>query len=240
MDLPFTERPGRRERQLKRRHNNPLFAWPPWQAEPEELLAAQRADQAELAAFRTSFRALIQRARDLPANAGSEQIQELQEDLERHYEQACRLPDDQSQSKAALARLIEVIMQVMHRHSDQDPVARQALSDEARARALHFRLLEHPLVADLLDPDSPITVHELIPTLLSSPAEQVAAAVEIFDAKQLERLVEQSESLLRQQQDHGAPATEAQQRLALLRGRLEQYEPQTAWQPEQPPPSSNP
>ncbi|EIC20802.1 hypothetical protein [Thiorhodovibrio frisius] len=229
MDLPFTDRPGRRERQLQRRHNNPLFAWPPWIAEPEDLLAAQRADHAELETFRTSFRDLVQRAIDLPADAGSEQVLSLKEELERHYEQACGLPEDQSQQKAAIKKLLEVIMRVLHRHSDHDPVARQELSDEAQARAIHFRLLESPLVADLLDPDSPISAHELLPALLSSPASEVAAAVELFDVEQLRLLIDQSETLLSQLHGHGLKGTKAQQRLGLIRERLEQYEPQSLW-----------
>ncbi|MBK5970640.1 MULTISPECIES: hypothetical protein [Thiorhodovibrio] len=234
MDLPFTDRPGRRERQLKRRHNNPVFAWPPWTAEPEELLAAQRADHAELEAFRTSLRALMQRAIDLPADAGSELVLGLKEELERHYEQACGLPEDQVQNKTAINKLIDVIMRVLRRHSDQDPVARQELSDESQARAIHFRLLESPLVADLLDPEGPVSAHELLPTLLSSPADEVAAAVEIFDAEQLAVLVNQGEDLLTQLRGHGLRATTAQQRLGLIRERLEQFEPRSVWPDESP------
>jgi len=229
MDLPFTDIPGRRERQLKRRHNNPLFAWPPWIAEPEDLLAAQRADHAELERFRASFRELMQRAIDLPPDAGSDLVLSLKEDLERHYEQACGLPENQDQQKTAISKLLDVIMRVMRRHSDQDPVARQELTDEAQARALHFRLLESPLVVDLLDPDSPIGAHELLPALLSSPTEEVSAATELFDAEQLTRLVSQGETLLAQMHEHGLRATKAEQRLGLIRARLEQYEPQDVW-----------
>lgn len=229
MDLPFTHRPGRRERQLKRRHNNPLFAWPPWMADPEELLAAQRADHQELEAFRSSFRELIQRAVDLPADAGSDLVLGLKEDLERHYEQACGLPENQQQHKTAIARLIDTIVRVLQRHTATDPVARQELNDELQARAVHFRLLESPLVVDLLDPESPVSPHELLPALLSSSPEEVAAAVEIFDAEQLALLVEQGENLLAQMRGHGMSVAAARQRLNLLRDRLEQYEPAADW-----------
>ncbi|WPL17951.1 hypothetical protein Thiowin_02994 [Thiorhodovibrio winogradskyi] len=230
MDLPFTDRPGRRERQLKRRHNNPLFAWPAWTAEPEELLAAQRADHAELETFRSAFRDLMQRAIELPADAGSEVVLSLKEELERHYEQACGLPEDQSQQKTAIKKLIEVIMRVLHRHSDHDPVALQELSDEAQARAMHFRLLESPLIADLLDPDSPIRAHELLPTLLSSPASEVKAAVELFDAEQLALLIDQGGALISQLHAHGVRSAMAEEGLGLIRERLEQYEPHSLWQ----------
>lgn len=232
MDLAFSDHPGRRERQIKRRHKNPLFAWPPWQAEPEDLLAAQRADHAELEAFRTSFQQLIQRAVDLPEDTGSDLVLALKDQLERHYEQACALAEDQSQHKAAIRKLLEVIMGVIRRHSAQDPIARQELSDETQARAMHFRLLENPLVADLLDPDSPISTHELLPALLSSPTEEVAAAVELFDVEQLALLVDQGETLLTQLHGHGLSATSAQQRLGLIRERLAQYEPHSLWQEE--------
>lgn len=229
MALPFTDHPGRRERQLLRRHDNPLFAWPPWQVEPEQLLDAQRADHEELTAFLSSFQQVIERAANLPSDAGSEQVLGLKEDLERHYEQACGLPGDQSQPKAALLRLIEVIMQVLRSHREHDPIARQELADEAQARALHFRLLEHPLVVDLLDPDTPIGSHELLPMLLSSPITEVTAAAEIFEANQLGFLVRQGETLLARLREQGLTSVVASQGLGVLRTRLEQYDPAETW-----------
>jgi hypothetical protein len=104
MELPFTHRPGRRERHL-RRHQNPLLAWPSAAVEPLDLLAAQRADHEEMEAFRDAFRGLVQRALDLPPNAGSDQVLALKEDLERHYEQACGLAEDHTQERATLRRL---------------------------------------------------------------------------------------------------------------------------------------
>lgn len=229
MDLPFTDRPGRRERQLKRRHNNPIFAWPPWRAEPEELLSAQQADHAELESFRVCFRDLMRRAIDLPANSGSDEVLALKDALERHYEQACGLPEEQRDTKAAIRKLLDVIIAVLRRHAEHDPIARQELIDEAQARAIHFRLLESPLVVDLLHPDSPIGAHELLPALLSCPAAEVAAAVELFDAPQLGLLAEQGENLLRELRAHGQPITAASGCLELIRERLEQFEPREVW-----------
>jgi hypothetical protein len=197
MDLPFTHKPGRRERHLRRRHGNPLFAWPAEEVPPERLLEAQRLDHEELEAFRESFRALVQRAADLPPDAGSEPVLELKTDLERHYEQACGLPEDQTEPKAALAKLIEVIMRTLLRHAGADPTALQELADEAAARAIHFRLLEQPLVADLLHPETPIRPQDLTPSLLSATETELAVACELFDAPQLAVILDEAEALAR-------------------------------------------
>ncbi len=194
-DLPFTHKPGRRERHLRRRHLNPLFGWPPQEVAPERLLDAQRDDHEELRAFRDAFRGLVQRAASLPPDAGSDPVLDLKIDLERHYEQACGLPEDQAETKAALARLIEVIMRSLLRHAGDDPKARQELADEAAARAIHFQLLERPLVADMLHPESPILPQELTPSLLSATDVELAAACELFDAAQLAVILDEAEAL---------------------------------------------
>jgi hypothetical protein len=196
-DLPFTHKPGRRERHLRRRHGNPLFAWPPEDVAPERLLEAQRLDHEEMEAFRESFRAIVQRAVDLPTDAGSDLILALKTDLERHYEQACGLPEDQSEPKAALAKLIDIIMRTLLRHVGDDATARQELADEAAARQIHFRLLEQPLVADLLHPETPILPQELTPALLSATDAELAAATELFDLPQLAVILDEAEALAR-------------------------------------------
>ncbi|MCG6941784.1 MAG: hypothetical protein LJE69_11115 [Thiohalocapsa sp.] len=194
-DLPFTHKPGRRERHLRRRHVNPLFGWPPQEVAPERLLDAQRADHEELEAFRHSFRGVVQRAVDLPPDAGSDLVLELKTDLERHYEQACGLPEDQTEPKAALAKLIDVIMRTLLRHVGDDATAHQELADEAAARQIHFRLLEQPLVADLLHPETPILPQELTPSLLSATDSELAAACELFDGQQLAVIRDEAEAL---------------------------------------------
>jgi hypothetical protein len=225
MELPFTHRPGRRERHMLRRHENPLFAWPAVPVQPEVLLEAQRSDHDEMEAFRDSFRGLLQRAVDLPADAGSDVVLGLKEALETHYEQSFGLPEDQTEPRQAIARLISVIMRTIWRQAGSDPVAQQELSDEETARAVHFRLLEQPLVADLLHPESPIRPEELVPSLLSATEAEVGAAAEVFDGDQLAIIVQDAEALLSARAAAELDLSGARGRLALLRLRLEQYDP---------------
>ena len=216
MDLPFTDKPGRRERHLRRRHRTPLFAWPPVEVEPEALLAAQKADHEELEAFRDAFRAQVQKAVTLKPNAGSDTVLALKEELEKLYEQACGLPEDHEKEKEALTKLIGLIMKAVRDAAGSDPLAHRELEDGERARAMHFRLLEQPLVVDILHPQSPIGPDELVPTLLSAGEQELEAAMEIFDADQLALLVSRGGDLLagldREQADTAIP----RQRLALL------------------------
>lgn len=193
--LPFTHRPGRRERHLRRRHGNPLFGWPPQEVPPETLLTAQKADHEEMEAFRESFSDLVRKAAELPADAGSELVLGLKEGLARHYEQSAGLPEDHGRERAAIRQLIDIIMRTVRRHSGSDPLAAQELDDEAAALEFHFRLLEQPLVADLLHPDSPILPQELTPALLSATPAEIDAACEIFDTNQLAIIIDEASAL---------------------------------------------
>jgi hypothetical protein len=196
MDLPFTTKPGRRERHLRRRHENPLFAWPPIEVESEDLIAALKADHEEMEAFRDSFQALVQQAVDLPPNAGSDTLLGLKEELEKLYEQASGLPEDHRQEKEALRKLVDLIMKAVRRAAGEDPLAHQELEEAEEARVIHFRLLEQPLVVDMLHPESPIETDELVPSLLSASAEEVEAALEVFGADQLGLIAAQGRGLL--------------------------------------------
>ena len=216
MDLPFTTKPGRRERHLRRRHQNPLFACPAVGVEPAALLAAQKADHEETDSFRDAFRTQVQQAVELPANAGSETVLGLKAELEKLYEQACGLPEDHEQEKDALKKLIDLIMKAVRQAAGNDPLAHQELDEAEQARAIHFRLLEQALVADILHPESPVGQDELVPVLLSSRAEELEAALELFDPDQLALIVVQGTDLLdrleRERADTGIP----RQRLALI------------------------
>jgi len=216
MELPFTHKPGRRERHLRRRHENPLFAWPPVEVAPEDLLAAQEADHKEMDAFRDSFRALVQRAVDLPPNAGSDEVLALKEELERHYEQSFGLPEEHGKEREAIAKLIGLITRAVRRAAGEDPVALQELRDEESARAIHFRLLEQPLVADVLHPQSPIGADELAPAVLAASEGEVDALMEIFDSGQLALLAVQCREVLQRLAASGIELPAAWDRLARI------------------------
>ena len=214
MTLIFSQRPGRRERHLVRKHDNPLFPDEP-PLTSHLLLEAQRLDHEELEAFLADFHQLVHQAVELDANVGSEVVLALKERLDRAYEQAAGLADDQSQVQAAIVRLLGPIMAAVRRGAANDSVALQELEQEALARTTHFELLAQPLVADLLAPDSPIAEAELAATLLSVPQREFSAALTLFDPQQREQLHADCTALLERFGD-AAPA-DALQRLAAIR-----------------------
>jgi hypothetical protein len=220
--IPFSTLPGRHERHYQRKLDNPLFAASMVAGDEGELLEVQRRDHDELIAYLTELRALVQRAVTLRPNEASQVILDLKSDLDKSYEKACTLADDQRNNKQAIAQLLEVVMSSVQASAGDDPAAQQQLEEERLARTLHFRLLEHPIVADLLDPQSLVQAQELVPSLLSESEEGLAAALELFDDEQLQRLVADAQQLL------GAmdlPPAAAQARLRQLQEQLQRPPP---------------
>ena len=196
MRLLFSERPGRHERHLLRKHENPLFPEDQQNLTQGQLTEAQRLDHEELEAYIRDLRKLVGEAVALGPHEQSEVILDLKERLDKAYETACRLADDQSPNKEAIRKLIDVIMRAVWKGAGNDTLAHQELEQEEAARSTHYEMLEQPLVADLLDPQSLILKHELLPVLLSAGREEFEAAVTLFDPAQLEALCEQCESLM--------------------------------------------
>ncbi|MES9969145.1 MAG: hypothetical protein ABW092_03870 [Candidatus Thiodiazotropha sp.] len=195
MNLLFSERPGRHERHLLRKYNNPLFPEASRRLTQAQLSEAQRLDHEELVAYIGDLRGLVGEAVALGPHEQSDVILGLKERLDKAYETAARLADDQTPNKEAIKKLLAVIMTSVWRGTGDDSVAHQELQQEEHARQSHFELLEFPLVADLLDPDSPIAADELLPSLLSAAADECEAALSLFDPNQLASLVTQAESL---------------------------------------------
>lgn len=181
----FSSHPGAYERQLIRCADNPLFPEQRRRVIHIEVTQAQRRDVEEASAFQTDFQALLQRAIKLDPQADSEVILKLKEDLDQAYERSCGLGGDLREIQAALRKLLNIVMQAVWLGAANDAAAEANLREEELARAAHFQLLELPLIADLIRPDSPIGPDELIPSLLSESSEGVAAALELFDADQL-------------------------------------------------------
>lgn len=216
--LIFSEFKGRRERQLVRMRDNPLFPAARRKVTPQGLLEAQRLDHEELVEFIPGFRTLLHRAATLRPNEDSAVILEIKEQLDKAYETAAGLADDQSETLEAIRRLTVLIMQAVRRGAEGDPLALDELDQEDQARAAHYELLRHPLLADLLYPDSPVTPDDLVPTLLSSAEEELAAVLTLFEAEQIGDMVQQGEALLAATPDAPPGATD---RLGQMRRALD-------------------
>lgn len=221
MQIPLSDNPGRHERHVRRRMGNDLFPQPVAEdGYVVELVDAQRQDQEELAAFQEELRDTVQEAVDLKANVDSDVVLGLKERLERLYEEAAGVAGDQQANKRAIHRLVEVITRAIRGAAAGDPTAEQELDQEAAAREAHFRLLEFPIVADLLHPESVIDRDELVPTLLAESAAGLAAALEVFDTVQLAQLAQAARELLGDRDPRQEHHPEAWQRLAEMEGRL--------------------
>jgi hypothetical protein len=194
MSLLFSERPGRHERHLRRKYQNPLFPEATRSLTQAQLTESQRLDHEELVAYIGDLRSLVGEAVALGPHEQSDVILVLKERLDKAYESACRLADDQTPNKEAIRKLVEVIMRSVWKGAGNDTLAHQELEHEEIARQTHYELLESPLVADLLDPQSPIAEEELLPALLSADQADFDAALTLFDADQLKALLTQAES----------------------------------------------
>ncbi len=214
--LRFSPDPGPRERHLQRRHANPLFGEAALTLDQADVDAAREADARDQERFLADFRTLVQEAVELPPHAESDQVLAIKARLDESYTRVCALPGDHAAVREAIRRLIEVIMAAIRKSAAGDPLALQKLDEEAQARALHMELVEHPLVADLLLPDTPIAESELLPTLLAEEADAVTAATTLFEPEQLAALHAEGERLLADLEAAGHDMRRARENLSRL------------------------
>lgn len=196
MKLPFSQHPGRRERHLLRKRDNPLFPESERTLSRESLEEAQRLDHEELSAFITELRKSIHAAVRMQPNENSSLVLGIKERLDKCYEQSAGLADDQRENQEAIEKLLQVITAAVRRGAGNDQTALHNLAREEEARRAHFELLQYPLVADLLAPDSPIGSHELAPTLLSAPPAEFKAVLSLLDYNQRVLLHRDAQALL--------------------------------------------
>ncbi len=220
MPVDLSPRPGAHERHYRRKLANPLFEDAPPSIDPDALLEARRLDHDALTAFVVHLKQLVAEAANLPPSAESDRVLALKERLDQAYEQASGLAEDQRRNQDAIRRLLDVIMGAVRQGAAGDLRAEAELQQEEQARALHFALLEHPLVADLLAPDSPIGGDELAPTLLSADPQALEAALGLFDSEQLGRIAEQSRTLLLRADPDARRLPEAWDRLRRIEAQL--------------------
>ena len=216
MKLHFSPESGPRERQLRRKYQNPLFSPVADRITQQDVDAARQEDQAALQQFLLDFRSLIQEAVDLKPNIDSEIILDLKERLDQCYTRCCAMPGEHEDIKIAIDKLIQIIMQAIRQGAANDPVALGKLDDEDAARRMHQALQVHTLIVDLLLADSPIEEAELLPTLLSETDEAVQATLPLFDVEQLGLLYETGKKRLEKLQHEGHTLPDAWNNLALF------------------------
>lgn len=211
---------GAWERQLLRRHGNPLFGIPAPTVDAAALESARRRDREEREAFHERFVALMREAGELGPNEGSERLLRLKARLEQAYTECAALAGERRRYQEALERLIEAIVRAVRQAAGPDPLAQRELEQEEQARRVHFRLLEQPLVADLMRPDSPVSEDDLAPTLLSEPAAAVEAALWLFGTDELTTLCRAGRALLVHCYEAGEPLPQAWARLGQMEAAL--------------------
>jgi len=190
----FSAKAGRAERMLKRQYNNPLFG--EVQIEPLDIQDARKQDKEEVETFINYFRELVQQVMDLKPSADSDEVLKLKEALDKAYEISSGLAGEQAEIREMIKRLLGLMMQSMWKAVGNDAQGISKLEMEEEARQAHFALLEHPFIADMLAPESPVTEALLVPSLLSEKADTVALAFQLFDAEQQLQLVAQASELL--------------------------------------------
>ena len=195
MAASFSNLPGRHERHYRRRIDNSLFSLSII-FNDDDFFEAQRLDHEEILSFIEKFRSIMQQAGDLKPSVDSEVILKLKEDLERLYEISAGLADDQRQNQQAIKQMIGIIMGTIITNSTGDSLAEEELQMESEARSMHFKMLEVPLVADLLHPLSLIDSDELVATLLTEPIDSLEVALQIFDLEQRKEIFSQAQALL--------------------------------------------
>ncbi len=209
----YSAQPGFHERHLQRRDNNPLFPENRQTVTQHDISNAQRMDREAFTEFMSRFSNVVDRAVNLDSNVDSQVILDLKQDLDKCYEECAGLAGEQEEILSAIRKLIDTIMQAIWKGAEQDPQARVKLREEEEARALHFRLLEIPLVADLLNPQTPIPQEELLPTLLSTDADTLDKALSIFQTEHLASLCSEAANLLTTLETAGIDIESAQARL---------------------------
>jgi len=213
-----SENPGAHERHLIRRHQNPLFEERKTDVNSDSLMLAQKEDHELLQQFMLDFRDVITQATSLKPNEDSEIILEVKDKLDKLYAASVTVADDQSRVKESIKKLLGVIMKSVRSGAGDDAHALQELDQEEMARDANMAFLESKLVADILDPDSPIEDKDLIPTLLSAEKDDLALAIQLFDLDQLNYILSEGESLLNKIESQGNDVSKAAENYVFIEG----------------------
>ena len=213
--LNFSLLPGPRERQLQRKLNNPLFTTPVVISQ-QDIHAAQQLDMVSMHQFMEQFRELVQRVVKLEANVDSEVVLLLKAQLEQQYAVCTGLQGKPLAIQDAIKKLVAAISATMKVSSKDDPHALEKLARDEEHTLLHFRLCDHLIVSDILNPDEVIKDEEQIPTLLNETEDELNAALALFPPERIALLVEEGKLLLKKIETEGHSLPDAWQRLGQM------------------------
>ncbi len=214
--LRFSTKPGCWERHVQRQYAYPhLFARTATVTQ-QEIDIAERTDQAEREAFHKDFVVLLQEISRFQRTEKTEIVLDLKQRIDSMYERTAGLGGDFSKEQEGLRNLVELIMQAIRDTGTHDDHAVRELEKETQARALHFHLLEHSVIAHLLRPDSPIGRDEIVPSLLCEDEASLQAAMMLFTEEQRGVLAQVGREILLRLRAEGADTLELWRRLAVL------------------------
>lgn len=180
---------GAYERHVRRISENPAL-FPNRKISIADAVQAQDKDQAEFEQAQKELVVLVQQVIDLDAKADSQIILDLKSELERVYTWIASLGGDQQKNKDAIKKLINVMISTIRAQAGNDSLALQEMEMEQQARDEHFRLLEFPLIADLLREQTSIPADDLAATILCEDQAAVELALGFFNGMELTELAE--------------------------------------------------
>jgi len=219
-DMKFipSQNPGAFERHLIRREKNPLFEERQTLINSDSLMEAQKKDHEILQKFMLDFREVMSQTVSFKANEDSEIILKVKDKLDKLYATSVSIADDQNKVRESIKKLLTIIMKSVRKGAENDTHALQELDQEDMAREANFAFLESKLVADILDPDSPIENEDLIATLLSASKDDLALANQLFDKEQLTYILTEAESLLNKLESEGHDVKNAAENFVFIEG----------------------
>ncbi|MGD8926595.1 MAG: hypothetical protein PVG20_07080 [Thioalkalispiraceae bacterium] len=214
--MKFSSQPGAYERHAQRKYKNPLFPVADQQLLNEEVTRLREKDQQDLRVFLDSFQATVKKAASLAHSVESDVLLDLKEELERLYVTSTSLAGDLDDHRQALVKLIELCMNSLRRGAEGDIDALKKLTEETQARQVYFKLLETPLVADLMRGDEIVSAEELVPTLLSQDEPDLMNALELFEPEHIAIILQQATSLFDEVKADCVDSTELEKKIGLI------------------------
>jgi len=143
-----------------------------------------------------SKKQLVQEVSHLESRVEATIVLKIQDKIDALYEQCAGLGGDFSAEKKNLRELSQLVMQSLMQGNIEDADILKRLERDKEARELHFSLLEHPFIAHLLRPHSPITKEDIVPTLLTEEESTIQAAMSLFNTEQQQILCQEARNLL--------------------------------------------